>query len=176
MSTTGRRSIAVQTPIQFSLTLETEPVGARLQATVSNDLPRPAADALRKEVADTLFREPGNVIFQSIRVGHSVLKEYGQRHDYHVAPITESVALLDTSAAGRRATARWGWQHDAAPFFNFGVAPHTIGGSPLLHFFWDEVGQWVQTEQVEWGSNTGGIPESRFVQSSMDWLRQELQR
>jgi hypothetical protein len=188
MSTTGRRSMAVETPIRFSLTLETEPVGVRLAARLDEGLPRPAADALRKEVADTLFRESGNVIFQSIRVGHSVLEEYGQRHDYAVAPITESVALLDTSAAGRRVTARWGWQHDAASFFNFGVSPHTVDGDPLLSFIWEDAPAGVRemfsdTERVDGDPRVffrsvdhPGIAESRFVQASMNWLRQELQR
>jgi len=58
--------------------------------------------------------------------------------------------------------------------FCFGVSPHTISGNPLLHFYWAEKDQWVKTESVDWGSETGGIPESRAIRDALAWLRREV--
>jgi hypothetical protein len=176
MSTTPATATAtVETTIQFSVELVTDPVGVELSAEASPQLPDAAAAALMDDVESKLSRQQGNLVFQSIRVANGALRGYATRNEYEMEPIAESVELLDTSRSDRRFSARWGWTHEAAIYFNFGVAPHTINGNPLLHFYWEEIGQWIKTESVEWGSRTGGIPESRYVQAGINWLRQELQ-
>lgn len=173
-ATPGTRTGTDESAVSFSVDLVTDPVGADLTATVDSRLPAPAAEALVRDVEAQVVGQERNLVFQSIRVSHGTLRSYAQRNGYEMEPIIQSVEILDADVRGREFHARWGWPIEIAPYFNFGVSPHTISGNPLLHFFWEEVGQWVQTESVEWGSRTGGIPESRYVQAGINWLRDEL--
>jgi len=55
--------------------------------------------------------------------------------------------------------------------FEWGVSPHTISGNPLLHFYYERIDQWITTDEVNWGSETGGIPESRAIRNAMADIR-----
>jgi len=177
---------AEQAAIQFSASLETDPVGFSLTAEIADRLPGPAGDALLSDVRERLVDEQGNLIFQSIRVAHGTLRSYGQRNDYNVEPITESVEVLDVTERGRSVSVRVGWDHPGARHFQFGVSPHTINGNPILSFIWEDAPQEVRemfanTERVGGDPRVffqsvdhPGIPASRYVQAAINWLRQEV--
>ena len=145
---------------------------AQLQASVLAD-------------AEQRFRE--ELVPAAVERSNEILRDYGQRLDYNVAPVIEAQTEPAFTRESGRITAFWGWFHPAAPHFEFGVSPHTISGNPILSFVWETPPQWVREEferegdgwrvffhEVNWGSDTGGIPESRFVRDALAWLRREL--
>lgn len=177
------------TEVELSIDADivTDPVGVALEATVPSDLPEDAREALLADVRGRLIEQEGNLIFQSVRVAHGTLRSYGQRHDYNVESVTETVEILETSTTGRSVSVRWGWTHDAAQYFQWGVSPHTIDGDPILSFIWEDAPREVRemfanTERVGGDPRVffrsvdhPGIPAARFVQAGINWLRDELE-
>jgi len=178
---------AEQSPIQFSASLETDPVGFRLIAEIADRLPRPAGDALLADIRERLVDQQNNLLFQAIRVANGALRSYGRRNDYAVEPITESVEVLDVTERGRSLSVRVGWLSEGAKHFQFGVSAYTISGDPILSFIWRDAPQEVRemfanTERVGGDPRVffrsvdhPGIPGSRYVQAAINWLRQEVQ-
>jgi len=173
--------------VQFSTDLLSDPVGVELEVSVADRLPEPAQRALLADLREELVDQQGNLVFQSVRVAHGALRSYGQRNDYAVEPVTESVEIVSVDETARSLTVRWEWGHEAAGFFQFGVSPHTINGTPILSFIWEDAPQGVRdmfsdTERVGGDPrvffrqvNHPGIPASRYVQAGVNWLRQEVQ-
>jgi len=185
-ATTPQDGGQTTTPITITTELQTDPVGVELTATVGDGLPRPAQESLLADTRQRLVGQQNNLIFQSVRVAHGALRSYGQRNDYAVEPITESVAIQRVEESPNTLTVAWAWEHEAAQYFQFGVSPHTIDGDPILSFIWEDAPQGVRemfsnTERVGGDPRVffrsvdhPGIPDSRYVQAGMNWLRQEL--
>ncbi|AFH22022.1 hypothetical protein OSG_eHP14_00210 [environmental Halophage eHP-14] len=172
--------------ISFDVSIVSDPVGVVLNVTVADRLPDEAQQALLADLRDELVDQQGNLVFASVRVSHGTLRSYGQRNDYDVEPVTETVEIVTVAESSRSLTIRWEWDHEAAGFFQFGVSPHTIDGDPILSFIWEDAPQGVKemfanTERVDGDPrvffqsvNHPGIPASRFVQAGINWLRQEV--
>ncbi|UHQ96467.1 hypothetical protein [Natrinema halophilum] len=108
-----------------------------------------------------------------IEVAKENWQAYASRHDYDIDHIWEDVEGPIVERDGDSVSIRIEWPGLTA-LFEWGVDPHTIEGNPMLHFYWEEIGQWVKTESVNWGSETGGIPESRAIRDALDQLEGEL--
>lgn len=172
--------------IRFDATVVTDPVGVDLVATVDDGLGGDAQKALLADVREKLVGQQNNLVFQSVRVAHGTLRSYAGRNDYALESITESVEIIETSMSETSFRVRWGWTHEAAEYFQFGVSPHTIDGNPILSFIWEDAPQEVRemfgrTERVGGDPRVfftsvdhPGIPASRFVQAGINWLRQEI--
>jgi hypothetical protein len=172
--------------VQVAVEVVTDPVGFRVEASVADRLPQPAAMDLIGDIKQRMAGGRGNLLFQAVRVGHGTLRSYGSRNDYAVDPITETVEVVDASVQGRSFEARVAWTHEAAKYFQFGVSPHTIDGNPILSFIWEDAPREIRemfshTERVDGDPRVffqsvdhPGIPESRYVNAAMNWLRQEL--
>jgi hypothetical protein len=186
MATTDSRVADAEASLTFSVELESDPVGFSLEVSADDRLPPAATSALLADARKRVLDEQGNLLFQGVRVGHGTLRSYGSRHDYDVEPVTESVEVTDVTSTDRSFSARVAWTHEAAQYFQFGVAPHTISGSPLLSFIWEDAPQGVRemfsgTERVDGDPRVylpsvdhPGIPASRYVQATINWLRQEV--
>jgi len=123
-------------------------------------------EALLEDAEQTLRDDLGPELLQ---VARENWESYASANDYGIGHIWEDAELtVDRSADSVQMRIEW---PGLTALFEFGVAPHTIEGNPLLHFYWAEADQWVQTESVNWGSETGGIPESRAIRDAMNWLR-----
>lgn len=115
------------------------------------------------------------------RVAREEFEAYAARNDYdidHVWTDAEGPTVERTSEAVT-ATVRW---PGLTALFEFGVDPHTIEGSPLA-FEWaappegtrpSGAPQFVETDSVNWGSVTGGIPEARAIRTALDVVRLDL--
>ncbi|WP_434531040.1 hypothetical protein ACODNH_05355 [Haloarcula sp. NS06] len=125
-------------------------------------------------VEETMVGAQGNLVYQSVQQAHNAIDSYAGQQGYDLEFFSETFAGVDFTRDRMSIHVEWSWQGDLPMFYEFGVSPHTIEGDPLLHFFWEEADQWIQTESVEWGSETGGIPESRAVRDSLNWLRREV--
>lgn len=135
------------------------------------------AEAVKHLMAD------GGPVEKAIEQSHAVLRGYGEFNDYHVESIIESHQEPEVDVRGDGFQIRWGWEHEAAPYFEWGVPEHTIDGDPILSFVWEDPPQWVTEEfdaegdgyRVFFGSvEHPGLPEARFARSALDFLRQEV--
>ncbi|MEE6210852.1 hypothetical protein U3A55_11905 [Salarchaeum sp. III] len=88
---------------------------------------------------------------------------YAAENDYDIDHIWEDATLtVEREGDGVRVRIEW---PELTALFEHGVEPHQIRGD--LHFYWDAKDQWIQTDEVNWGSETGGIPESRAIRDAL---------
>lgn len=150
-------------------------------ATVSFTVTGP--EAFLDDAERALVGEYNPLVSQAVRVSYGTLRSYASRTDYDIDPIEDSFGDVDVARSGDALTVTWGWDHPAAVFFNAGTSDHTIHGDPVLSFIWEDPpatarerwpeevdGVRVFVEEV----SVSGLPESRFVQAGLNWLRQEL--
>jgi hypothetical protein len=179
-------ALRLDATLACSIERHADPTGATLHCEVG-DAPTPdAREALLDELEATLVGERGNLVSQAIRVSHGALRSYGDRNDYHVDPIAESVRV-ERDRSAQDLTVRWHWDHEAAKWFNWGVSPHTIDGDPLLSFIWEDAPKGVRemfphTERVGGDPRVflksvdhPGLPAAHFLRAGTRWLRSELQ-
>ena len=186
MAATATGGHRLDVTIECSLARQSDPVGATLTCRVPDAPNADARAALLDGLEAKLVGQQGNLVFQAIRVSHGTLREYGQRNDYSVEPIAESLRV-ERERSQRDLTVRWFWTHEAAQYFNFGVSPHTIDGNPILSFIWTDAPQGVKemfphTERVNGSPRVffqsvdhPGIPASHYVRAGTRWLQSELQ-
>ena len=130
-------------------------------------------DDLRKAILDDVERKARDDIGpRLIRVARENWRAYASRNSYDIDHIPEDAELF-VDRDDDSVSIRIEWPGLTA-LFEWGVDPHTIDGNPLLHFYWEKIDQWVTTESVNWGSETGGIPESRAIRDALDQLGGEL--
>ena len=142
--------------------------------------------ALLDEAETALVGEADNLIAQAISRVHGRLDRYAREFDYNVDPLKQSLEPVDVQRSGRQLTIRFGWSHEAFPYLEFGTPDHTIEGSPVLSFVWEErhnPPDWVREEFDEEGAGyrvflpeveVAGIEETRAVRDALNWLRREL--
>ncbi|GAA1280083.1 hypothetical protein GCM10009725_30330 [Aeromicrobium tamlense] len=130
-------------------------------------------DDLREAFLDNVEQTTRNEIGPRLKqAAEENWKAYANRHGYDIDHVWED-ATLSVDRDGDSVAIRVEWPGLTA-LFEWGVDPHTIEGNPLLHFYWDRIDQWITTESVNWGSETGGIPESRAIRDTIDQLERDL--
>jgi len=145
-------------------------------ATFSIEGPPPALDEAETE----LVGDAQPLVYQAMRVSHGTLRSYASRNDYDVGPVIDSFAGVEISRSDTELTVTWRWEHKAAVFFNNGTSDHTIEGDPVLAFRFDGDKYPHLEEMFPDGTaflpevDVSGLPESRFVQAGLNWLRQEV--
>lgn len=123
-------------------------------------------DELREAVLDDAERRVRDEIGpRLIAVARENWDAYASRHGYDIGHIPDEAELsFERTATSIEARIEW---PGLTALFEWGVGPHTIRGSPL-HFYWEEKEQWVQTDEVDWGSETGGISEARAIRDALE--------
>jgi hypothetical protein len=177
---TDRGKSLVQT-IEVSLEFETDPIGATLDVEVPDAPSDEARQSLLDGIEATLVGRQGNLVFQSVEQAHGRLERYGQRAgDYDVDPLIDSFAGVDASRSRTGIHIEWSWEHEAFRFLEFGTSDHTVNGDPVLVFAFDESEYPYLEEMFPDGVaflpdvSVSGLPESRAVRSSLNWLRREV--
>jgi len=144
------------------------------------------AAAVLDDVEAKLVGDANNLVHRTVQHSHDILEAYGARLDYRVEPIIDSFQTPEVERTDRSITVRYGWDHEAAPFFAMGASPHTIEGNPLLSFIWEDAppeihDMFPNTERVDGDPRVffqsvehPGLPESRFIRAGLEWLRQEV--
>lgn len=140
-------------------------------------------DAAREAVLDsaeeTIRQEVGPRLKATAREN---FEQYASTNGYDIDHIWQDAEGPFVDRDGDSVTLRIEWPELTA-LFEFGVAPHTIDGNPLLSFIWEGppegtrpagAPKHVVTQSVNWGSVTGGIPESRAIRNALNTLRSEL--
>ncbi|MDF9748364.1 hypothetical protein [Natrinema salsiterrestre] len=145
-------------------------------ATFSLEGPEPVLDEAEHE----LVGKARPLVFQAVRVSHGTLRSYGSRNDYDAEPIIDSFEGPEVRRSSGKLTVTWRWDHDAAVFYNNGTSDHTIHGDPVLVFRFDGDKYPHLEEMFPDGTaflpevDVSGLPQSRFVQAGLEWLRQEV--
>lgn len=141
------------------------------------------ADA-RDAVLDDLEQHAREEIAPTVRNhANGLLRSYGQRNDYDVAPIIDA-AETEVKRRGDEVVVRWGWPEPAI-FFERGTVDHVVEAdeAPVLSFIWEDPPQWVQEEFDREGDGwrvflpkveVDGLPESRFIRDTLNWLRRRF--
>ena len=170
----------VPVTLEFDLTLATDPLGADLTVAVPDAPSDEARQALLDGIERSLVGAQGNLVFQAIQQAHGTLSSYGASNDYDTESIVESFAGVDTERDRTSIHVSWAWDHEAAGFYEFGTPDHTVNGEPVLVFEFSASKYPYLDEMFPDGTaflpqtNPSGLPESRFVRSSLDWLRREV--
>jgi len=151
--------------------------GATVEFSLSG--PEPFLD----DAEQRLVGQFNPVVSQAQRVSQGTLRSYATRTDYDTDPIEDSFTGAEVTRSGNTLTITWGWDHPAAVFFNAGTSDHTIHGDPVLSFIWEDPPASARETWPEEGDgvrvfvesvSVSGLPESRFVEAGLNWLRQEL--
>jgi hypothetical protein len=145
-------------------------------ATFSIEGPPPALDEAESELVST----SRSLVYQAMRVSHGTLQSYASRNDYDAEPIIDSFGGVEVDRSDTELTVTWSWEHEAAVFYNNGTSDHTIDGDPVLVFRFDGDEYPHLEEMFPDGTaflpevDVSGLPESRFIQAGLNWLRQEV--
>jgi hypothetical protein len=146
-------------------------------------LDRGFEDDLREAVLDDVIqklRDDHSRAFKEVAAAN--WRAYASRHDYDIDHVWEDAEGPFVERDGDSVTMRVKWPELTA-LFEFGVSPHTIEGDPLLSFVWEgppegtrppDAPKHISAQSVNWGSVTGGIPESRAIRDALNGLRQVL--
>lgn len=126
--------------------------------------------------------EQGEQIGQDLKdTAGQNFQSYASRNDYDISHIwTDSEGpFVEREQNAVRIAVEW---PELSGLFEHGVSPHTIRGSPLA-FAWPSPPQgtrpqgapsFVVTDEVNWGSVTGGINEARAIRNAMAEIRRAL--
>jgi hypothetical protein len=147
-------------------------------------------DGLREQLLDQaerrLIGEQDNLVFQAIQKSHSVLDTAADRRDYDIENVKASLSGPTVSRDRNSVTVVYGWDHVAAPYFEFGTSPHTIEGNPILSFVWEDAPEGIRerfshTERVDGDPRVflpevehPGTPALRFIRAGLQHVRSEL--
>jgi len=129
-------------------------------------------DALLADAEQRLAQDLAPSLVQTARDNW---ERYAAANDYDIDHVWEDVDGPVVTRERDRVRARVEWPALTA-LFEFGVSPHVIEGNPLLHFYWEAKDQWIVTESVNWGSETGGISAARAIRDALDDTERVIRR
>lgn len=136
-------------------------------------LERGFEDALREAILDDAeARLRAELGPRLVGLARDRWEAYASRNDYDIEHIWQD-ADLDVTREGESVQVSVQWPELTA-LFEFGVSPHVIEGDPVLHFYYDRIGEEITVSSVRWGSETGGIPESRAIRDALRQFRREV--
>lgn len=149
-------------------------------------LDRGFKDALRESLLDDVEHEltggQNSLVLQAIQRSHETLRSVGATEDYDVEPVIDALGPVETERTRDSVIVRYGWEHEAAPYFEWGTRPHTVEGQPILSFIWEDAPPEVREQfedtfpRVFFSSvEVAGIEETAFVRTGIQWLRRDLQ-
>lgn len=127
-------------------------------------------EALLSEVEQQLREDIGPLLKATAKEN---FQRYAQRNDYAIQHIWEDAdgPFVERTRNSVRVRVEW---PELTALFEFGVSPHTINGNPLLTFYWEAKDQWITTESVNWGSETGGINAARAIRDALGEAEREI--
>ncbi|ELY96761.1 hypothetical protein C482_15341 [Natrialba chahannaoensis JCM 10990] len=143
---------------------------------------------LREALLDDVEQRAREKIAPEVQeYAHDVLEQYGQRHEYNVSTLIEAGQTRVERREGR-VFVRWGWPEPAI-YFERGTADHVVQtrNADVLSFVWEErhdPPQWVREEFDREGdgwrvflpeTNVDGLPESRFIRDSLNYVRRQFE-
>ncbi|WP_338417000.1 hypothetical protein [Halobacterium salinarum] len=172
---------AATVSLEFSLELETDPLGATLEVAVPDANSDEARQAFLDSAEASLVGQRGNLISQCVAEAHDNLASYASSQGgYDYEPVEASFQGVEVDRGSRSLSVSWSWDSDVAQIWEFGSAGFTIDGSPLLVFAFDS-GEYPGLAEAFPGGTAflesvehPGFAEARWVRDSLHWLRREV--
>ena len=151
-------------------------------------------DTLREVVLDEAEKQAPEIGEELMEIAEEKWRQYAKANDYDIDHVWRDAEGPDVTRGDREVRIQIRWPFSSQ--FEFGVDPHVIEASDadMLAFPWPEMegvefGNTGQTfdevfeetwpivffPEVDWGSESGGIPKARAVRDSLRELRGELQ-
>lgn len=155
-------------------------------ATLESDFEERLQEAVLDQAEHELVGKPDNVIAQAISRVHGRLDRYAREFGYNIESLKQSLQPVEVQRSDGQLTIRFGWDHEAFPYIEFGTSDHTIEGNPILSFVWEDrhnPPDWVAEEFEREGDGyrvflpeveVAGVQETRAVRDALNWLRGEL--
>lgn len=109
------------------------------------------ADHTREQLERNLVGKKNNALWKAIQASFDAL----DNSEYDLDSIKDSLVGPELTETPDGLTVRWGWDHPAAEFFEFGTSDHTINGNPVLSFVWEDPPAWVK-EEFDQARSSGG--------------------
>jgi len=138
-------------------------------------------DAAKEALLDTAEEELPNKTDRLVEIAEGKWRSYASANGYDIGLIWEDVKVSSVQRERNSVTQTVTWPFSG--LFEFGVSPHVIEGNPYLSFTWPSppegtrpagAPKYVHTQEVNWGSVTGGIDESRAIRDALLQWRGEL--
>jgi hypothetical protein len=171
---------AATVTLDFTLDLQTDPLGAVLEVSVPDASSQGAREAFLDSAEAALVGQRGNLVAQAVSEAHGQLASYASAQGgYAYDPVEESFQGVTVERGQRGLTIEWSWDSEVAEIWEFGCPPYTINGSPLA-FEFDSAEYPGLAEAFPKGTaflqevEHPGFPEARWVRDSLHWLRREV--
>jgi len=147
-------------------------------------LDRAFEDKLHEAVLDEVESEAVDIGRDLRDIARAKWISYAAANGYDIDHIWQDVEGPLVERDSDSVTIRVEWPGLTA-LFEWGVSPHTIDGNPLLVFIWEDAPPEAREEfpgdpprlfqqSVNWGSQTGGIPEARAIRDTIDEVGRDL--
>ncbi len=128
------------------------------------------------DTAEAYAREVVVPVVQSH--AHEILEGYGQRHGYDVQSLIDAAEARVERRKGS-IVVRYGWPEPAI-YMEYGTPRHGPTDANVLSWVWEDPPAWVREEFEREGDGyrvflpeVSGLPESRFIRDTINWLRGE---
>ena len=140
-------------------------------------------DALREDLMEQAEQEVAERRDQLAEESEDRFDAYANRHGYDLGYLSDTIETSAVERRGDRASATVSWPGLTA-LFEYGVDPFTLSASgDQLAFLWQSPPEgtrppgapsFVETDSVNWGSVTGGIPEARAIRTALQVVGQSM--
>lgn len=141
-------------------------------------------DALREELLDAAETEVAERRDQLAYESEANFDAYASRHGYDIGHIPDGIETGSVRRQGNRVSATVEFNGFGTSLYEYGVSPFTLTASEgQLAFLWASPPEgtrppgapsFVQSKSVNWGSVTGGIPESRAIRTALQVVGQAM--
>ena len=130
-------------------------------------------DALREELLDAAEDAVAEHRDALAHESGDRFDAYATRHGYDIGFLADGIETSRVERRGNRVSATVSWPEYSA-IFEYGVEPFTMTGD--FAFPWASPPQgtrppgapsFVVTDEINWGSVTGGIPEARAIRTAL---------
>jgi hypothetical protein len=141
-------------------------------------------DALREDLMEQAEQEVAERRDQLAQESGDRFDAYASRHGYDIGFLADGIETSAVKRRGNRVSATVSWPGLTA-LFEYGVDPFTLSASgDQLAFPWLSPPQgtrppgapsFVVTDEINWGSVTGGIPEARAIRTALQVVGQAME-
>ena len=138
-------------------------------------------DALREDLMDQAEQEVAERRDQLAQESGDRFDAYASRHGYDLGYLSAGIETSGVRRQGNRVSATVSWP-EYSSIFEYGVQPFTMTGD--FQFFWagppegtrpPGAPSFVDTDTINWGSVTGGIPEARAIRTALQVVGQAME-
>jgi hypothetical protein len=138
-------------------------------------------DALREDLLEQAKAEVAERRDQLAQESGDRFDAYASRHGYDIGFLADGIETSSVERSGNRVSATVSWPNYSS-IFEYGVEPFTMRGDFAFPWLSPPQGtrppgapSFVVTDEINWGSVTGGIPEARAIRTALQVAGQAME-